>query len=448
MSASPPPNRARAVPAGRLSRLASLGGVATSVAGNAMWGGARQLARGSRPDLRDLILTPGNLTRLADELARMRGAAMKVGQLLSMDAGELLPPELAQILARLRSEADYMPPRQLKTVLNANWGEGWLKRFKQFDPRPIAAASIGQVHKAETRDGRRLAIKVQYPGIRRSIDSDVDNVAALIRLSGLIPKGMDIAPLLTEAKRQLHDEANYLREGAELTRFRDLLGGQPGLALPDLHADFTTENILAMTYLDGQPIESVAEADPETRDRIGTALITLALRELFEFRQMQTDPNFANYRYRASDDALILLDFGAARPLPDWLAQAARAMLRAGLAGDRAAMASAAQALGATAPTMAPAKQEAVLDLIDMAFEAIRADHFDFATSDLAARLRDAGLALGADREVTHVPPVDALYLNRKLAGTYLLLARIGATVAIRPLATAWLKPAPDRANH
>ncbi|NKX42483.1 AarF/ABC1/UbiB kinase family protein, partial [Rhodobacteraceae bacterium R_SAG2] len=103
----------------------------------------------------------------------MRGAAMKLGQLLSMDAGDILPQEFAVILSRLRAEADFMPPRQLKQVLDQNWGEGWQKQFRRFDVRPIAAASIGQVHRAILPDGRDVAVKVQYPGIAQSIDSDL-----------------------------------------------------------------------------------------------------------------------------------------------------------------------------------------------------------------------------------------------------------------------------------
>jgi len=98
---------------------------------------------------------------------------MKLGQLLSMDAGDLLPPELAEILARLRAEATAMPMSQVVAVLGANWGEGWERRLQRFSFTPVAAASIGQVHLAQTRDGRDLAIKIQYPGVRRSIDSDV-----------------------------------------------------------------------------------------------------------------------------------------------------------------------------------------------------------------------------------------------------------------------------------
>ncbi|MGB7503246.1 MAG: AarF/UbiB family protein, partial [Azonexus sp.] len=188
-----------AVPGNRWSRLARLGGLASCVAGGMLAEGVRQFAKGKRPSVGGLLLTPGNARRVADQLARLRGAAMKVGQLISMDAGDLLPAELGEILARLRSDAHPMPMSQLVAVLNTHWGEGWDRHFERFSFTPMAAASIGQVHAALTRDGRHLAIKVQYPSVRQSIDSDVDNVATLLRISGLLPKSLNIDPLLEEA---------------------------------------------------------------------------------------------------------------------------------------------------------------------------------------------------------------------------------------------------------
>jgi predicted unusual protein kinase regulating ubiquinone biosynthesis (AarF/ABC1/UbiB family) len=142
------------------------------------------MARGERPSLPASLLTPATAARLTRDLGRMRGAAMKLGQMLSMDTGLVLPPEMTAVMAALRADAPHMPPKQLQGVLNAEWGKGWYGRFARFDVRPFAAASIGQVHRATTRDGRELAIKVQYPGVRASIDSDIDNVATLLRLPG------------------------------------------------------------------------------------------------------------------------------------------------------------------------------------------------------------------------------------------------------------------------
>jgi len=412
--------------------------MAGGVAGNMLLAGVRELAQGKRPKLSDLLLTPTNVQRITQQLAQMRGAAMKVGQLISMDAGDLLPPELAAILARLRSDAHAMPQRQVQAVLSANWGAKWQQRFEPFDFTPIAAASIGQVHRAYTRDGRDLAIKIQYPGVRKSISSDVDNVAALLRLSGLLPKTLDIAPLLHEAKRQLREEADYQAEGAHLQRFGALLADAPQFVVPVLHADLTTRNVLAMSFVDGVPIESMTSAPQADRNRIVRLLVALLFRELFEFNLMQTDPNFANYRYNPQTRQLVLLDFGATRSFAPTFGQAYRSVMQAAMAGDRAAMRQAAMAIGYFDEHAQARHQDAVLDMMQMALEPLRHDgDFDFGTTDMVQRLHQAGMALGLDRDFWHIPPVDTLFLHRKLGGLYLLAARLKARLNVRQLVKA-----------
>ena len=346
MKNEPPQSRPLAVPAKRLTRLGQLGSMTAGVAGNMALNGLAQWGKGQRPMMKDLLLTPRNISRVADQLAKMRGAAMKVGQLVSMDTGDMLPPELAQIMARLRDDAHFMPPAQLKQVLNAQWPANWINQFKTFDVRPIAAASIGQVHKVTLKDGRDLAIKVQYPGVAKSIDSDVANVAALIRMSGLLPKGLDLAPYLAEARAQLHEETDYIREAAQTKRFADILADQPQFVVPKLVDDWSTSQILAMSFEPGIAVEEAANEPQEIRDQIATHLIALTLREIFDFGFMQTDPNFANYRYQSDTGRIVLLDFGAARDISAPLARQYRRLLQAGLKDDAAGIQQIAQEIG------------------------------------------------------------------------------------------------------
>jgi predicted unusual protein kinase regulating ubiquinone biosynthesis (AarF/ABC1/UbiB family) len=427
--------KALAVPSSRLSRLAKLGGLVSAIAGNVAADAARRFARGERPSMEDLLLTPANAMKLADELARMRGAAMKVGQLISMDAGDMLPPELAAILARLRSEAHHMPWVQLRRVLNTAWGADWRRKFADFDVHPIAAASIGQVHRARTHDGRYLAIKVQYPGVRASIDSDVDNVATIIRIAGLVPKGVDIAPMLAEAKRQLHEEADYECEGRRLAQFGALLADRPEFSAPALHEGLTRKNVLAMDYVEGGPIDNLATAPQAERDRVMTLLIGLLFRELFEFRLMQTDPNFANYLYAPATGRIVLLDFGATRAFPEDFVALYRRLLRSGMAGDRAGLRAAALEIGFLAPDAPAGLEQAMLDMFELSIEPLRQEApFDFGASDLVVRLRDAGMELAQYREHFILPPMDTLFLQRKFGGIYLLATRMRARVALRDL--------------
>ncbi|MEM0944170.1 MAG: AarF/ABC1/UbiB kinase family protein [Pseudomonadota bacterium] len=436
-SASPP--RAVNVPAGRLARITRLGSMASGVAGNMALSGIGEIARGRRPGFQDLLLTPNNVRRIADDLARMRGAAMKIGQLISMDTGDILPPELADVMARLRADADYMPPKQLRSVLNRNWGPDWLRHFKNFDVTPIAAASIGQVHRARTKDGRDMAIKVQYPGVARSIDSDVSNVGALIKVSGLVPRGFEIDPYLDEARRQLHSEADYEREGGCMAEFRNLLADQDDFTLPELYEDFTTKHVLAMSYVPSRPIEEAEALDQETRNRIAERMIILLCRELFEFGQMQTDPNFANYRYEPETGRIVLLDFGATRHFDDALIGQYRRLFRAGLAHDLVALREVAIEIGFVGPETAERHQAAVLGMIAMVFEAVReGEIFDFGDRALSHRMNEAGAALAEDGYVPPPIPIDALFLQRKFAGVFLLCNKLKARLPLQDLLDRW----------
>lgn len=429
-----------AVPSGRVSRLTRLGRMTAGIAGNMAVGGLASLGRGQRPKMQDLLLTPRNINRVADELAKMRGAAMKMGQLLSMDTGDVLPPELSQIMARLRDDAHVMPPKQLKTVLNHQWGEGWLKGFKRFDVRPIAAASIGQVHRAQTRDGRDLAIKVQYPGVAKSIDSDVANVGALIKMTGLLPKGFALDHYLEEARKQLHVETDYRAEAQSLAQFGVLLKDDARFVVPHGQSDWSSTQILAMDFITSSPIEDVATADQGVRDRVAHDLIDLMLRELFDFNIMQTDPNFANYRYDTQSGRIVLLDFGATRKMEQHTADQYRDLLRAGLANDEAGLIRAAMHIGFVAPETDPADVDAIVRMMRTVFDALTATHdYDFGDPTLSETLQAQGLQLAHSGFVPPPLPMDAVFLQRKFAGIFLLAARLKAKVPVADMLARWI---------
>ncbi len=439
VSSRNPYDRDAPVPSGRLSRLFSLGGMAAGIAGRMAADGLREMAEGKRPDLSSLLLTPANALRFTERLSHMRGAAMKLGQMLSMDAGAVLPPELTAILSQLREDAKPMPAAQLRRVLDAEWGSGWQGRFARFDMRPFAAASIGQVHRAALPDGKELAVKVQYPGVRASIDSDIDNVAALMRLPGLLPRGLDIAPQMEEAKRQLREESDYAAEARHLLKFRQLLAGSDLFILPELNTEFSTGQVLAMTFMDSEPFETLVRAPQDVRDRAAADLIEFTLRELFEFGFMQTDPNLANYRWQPATSKIVLLDFGAARAITPELGLDFRALLNAGLDGQAEPIRAAMRKIGYFNSQVAARHQRLILQMFTTAMEPLRQDTpFDFARADLLERLRDMGLAIGNDRDLTHVPPAATLFLHRKIGGMYLMAAKLKARVRLRAIVERW----------
>jgi predicted unusual protein kinase regulating ubiquinone biosynthesis (AarF/ABC1/UbiB family) len=425
--------RERAVPASRIARIGSFGRLVSGVAGGMAAEGARRLANGEGINPRDLILTPGNVTRMTDRLSHMRGAAMKMGQMISMDAGDFLPEDLSNILARLRDQANFMPTKQLDQVLRKEWGSDWRRQFKWFNPRPIAAASIGQVHKAMTRDGQELAIKVQYPGVAKSIDSDVDNVMTLLKIAGFAPPELEIDKLLAAAKKQLHEEADYQREGEQMELYRKRMEGEKGFVVPKLHEGLTRGSILAMSFEAGTSIEDLRDEPAERINDVCARLMRLVSRELFEFGVMQTDPNFANFSYRRETDEIVLLDFGACRAVDPEIANGYRKMLQAGLNGNREEVLAATIDAGFMMPIVAERHPERVGRMIDIVINEMREDApFDFGDRGFVPLLRDEGWEIAQDKQTWAFPPIETLFVQRKVSGTALLGARLKAKVNVR----------------
>ncbi len=428
-------SRYRKVPSARLSRLASFGSLAGGIAGGVLAEGARRLASGQRPQLSDLLLTPANALRVTDQLSRLRGAAMKLGQMISMDAGDVLPAELTAILGRLRESAHFMPTAQLNKVLSSEWGPDWRTKFARFETIPIAAASIGQVHRATLPDGQVMAVKVQYPGVAESIDADVDNVASLLRLSGLLHDTLDISQLLAEAKRQLREEADYVREADQMRRYRTLLANDPAFVIPVPVDELSGKRILAMDFLPGQPIETLEAASQPVRDATMTSLLGLVLRELFEFGYMQTDPNFANYRWQPSTGRIVLLDFGAARSIPTATVEAYRRLMRAGLAEDRDALRNALLEAGFLSEAALKRHGAAISDMIEVTIRHLgKPGLFDFADRSFVEPVLGHAHTIVADRAAWHVPPADTLFVQRKVSGTALLAVRMKARMPLRAM--------------
>jgi len=430
------------VPSGRVERLARMGWMAGEFAIGGLADGARRLAGSLPADTASIFLSGRRAQKLASRLSQMRGAAMKLGQLLSLEGDDLLPPEFADALAVLRATADTMPATQVRRALGRAYGKGWEARFREFDFEPLAAASIGQVHAAVTADGRDLALKIQYPGVARSIDSDVDNLAGLLRVTRILPVELEISEIIAEAKRQLKQEADYEREAQNLMRYRKLVADEADVSVPRVHDDFTTKRVLAMDRALGRPIEDLRSPEyPQSlRDGLGTLLQRLMFRELFEFHFMQTDPNFANYLFDPDSGRLVLLDFGSALEFPTEFVESYKRICRGMIAQDRQEIRRAAVAIGYLSGNESEGLANGLADLILMVGEPIRHQGvYDFEGSRLAARARNAGFDLVFREGFMRAPPPGTIFLHRKLAGTFFLCSHIRACVDTRAFVTPYL---------
>ncbi len=429
-----PAGRSR-VPESRGQRLGQLGMLA---GGLAVGGAAEALRRlsGVAPAAGHILLSGANGRRLAKRLSSMRGAAMKLGQMLSLEGEDLLSPEVAEALAQLRDNADAMPREQLLEVLGREYGADWRSRFGDFDEEPIAAASIGQVHAATSLAGDELAIKIQYPGVASSIDSDIDNLAAAFRIARILPGELDFDPLVAEAKRQLRSEADYATEAGHLRRYADLMAGEPDVVVPEVYEELSSPRVLAMSRLRGVPLEDLCSPQhtEAERDAAAALLMRLTLREVIEFGFVQSDPNLGNYML-LEDGRIGLLDLGAGYALPDWLQEGYTTLLRAALAADYEGIAEAVTRIGFVTEADGDVARKAVAELVWLATEPFRAAKpYDFQKSDLASRARNAGTALVMEHGHLRPPPPEALYVQRKLGGIFLLCTRLRARVDARRL--------------
>jgi hypothetical protein len=195
--------RERAVPSTQMSRFFGFGSLALRMAMGAAANTASNIISGNSANS---TISDGNAERLAEALCRMRGAALKLGQMLSLQDDSTLPPALAKALDRVKQAADYMPKKQLETQLVSQLGDNWRSKLLEFDYIPIAAASIGQVHKAKLLDGSVVAMKIQYPGVADSIESDLNNLKLVVNMSNIMPPGLFIDQIIKVANTELTAE--------------------------------------------------------------------------------------------------------------------------------------------------------------------------------------------------------------------------------------------------
>jgi predicted unusual protein kinase regulating ubiquinone biosynthesis (AarF/ABC1/UbiB family) len=439
--AKAPDRKRSAVPASRMGRMLRFGMLSGELALSTAIGAARQLSKGERPDLASAVLTPGNAERLARRLAALRGPAMKVGQILSLQADDIIPEEFRNALAMLRSQGYSMPDTQLRRVLGREYGKGWQERLARFDFEPVAAASIGQLHRATRHGGRELALKIQYPGVARSVDSDVENLAGLLRRLDFLPTKFDVPALAAEAKRQLRLETDYESEARNLERYRRFVADMPDVVVPRVDRSLTTRHILAMDWIDGEPLEVLAsEAVPAPRrNAVARTLQELMFRELFEFRFVQTDPNIANYLYLPGTQQLALLDLGSVGEYTAEFVDGYRRACRGVVDDDEAAIRRAVFDLGYAHPDDPEPMTRNAIDIIRLVCEPFaHRGAYDFAASGLVARARDRGLKAAFGHGLRSPPP-ETMFLHRKLVGTFMICAKLHAHVNVHVLIKRFL---------
>ena len=350
---------------------------------------------------------------------------------------KMLPGPINEVLQRVQDSADYMPVSQRDKVLSSNLGSQWQDLFSFFDEKPMAAASIGQVHSAVLKStGQRVAVKVQYPGVANSIDSDLNNLAILLTASRLLPKGLYLDKTIANARTELAWECDYIREAECGKRFRSLLQDEQAIFLvPDIIDEASGPQVLTMEMMEGIGVTKAPRLTQNQKDWIGTQILRLCLREITEFRYMQTDPNWTNFLFNDATKKLELLDFGASREYPDKFILPYIRNLLAASKNDRDACRDYSIQLGYLtgheSQTMLNAHVDSVLTLAEP-FSDGAPEVYDFQDQTITDRVR--GLIPIMLRERLSPPPEETYSLHRKLSGAFLLCARLGSRVRCREM--------------
>jgi aarF domain-containing kinase len=427
--------RESSIPSSRFGRLWNYGGLAAGMFGGAISEGLKR-ATGNGGE-GSFMLSAGNMDRLVAKLSRMRGAALKLGQMISFQDSKMLPASIQEVLMRVQDSADYMPPYQRDKVLSANLGADWKDLFSSFEEKPIAAASIGQVHSAVLAStGQKVAVKVQYPGVADSIDSDLNNLTVLLTASRLLPKGLFLDKTIANARTELGWECDYVREAESAKRFQTLLADEPDtFVVPKVFPEASGKQVLTMEFLEGVGVTKVQTFTQEQKDWIGTQILRLCLREITEFHFMQTDPNWTNFLYNAQTNKLELLDFGASREYPPEFIDQYTRLLFAASQTDKDTVRDISISLGYLtgneSKAMLKAHIASVLTLAEP-FLASSPEVYDFKDQTITDRVKELIPVMIKERLAP--PPEETYSLHRKLSGAFLLCARLGSRVRCREL--------------
>lgn len=369
----------------------------------------------------------------------MRGAALKLGQILSIQDENVVPETVLRALERVRQGADVMPAPQLERVMTQELGKNWRERVVEFEESAFAAASIGQVHRGRVlREGRKevdVVFKVQYPGVGRSIKSDLGNLRRLVVVGGFVPDNFFVDEALKVAEEELERECDYGIERANQERYRELLMGNEVLSqtfyVPEVFGEFCTKHVLVSEFVRGVPIDRVGSMEKAVRDTVAEKLLKLTLSELFLFAFQQSDPNWSNYLYEEETGRINLIDFGAARAYNEKFLMRYLELIRACARRDRQGVIEHSIRLGfltgEESRDMLNAHVQASFAVGEPFQEQNRERGFNFAGNDIPARTAKFGRVMLNHRLTP--PPKEAYSLHRRLSGAFLMSMKLGATI-------------------
>ncbi|HEY0913624.1 MAG TPA: AarF/ABC1/UbiB kinase family protein [Solimonas sp.] len=392
---------------------------------------------------------------LADELGRLKGSVMKAGQMMSLYGQYFLPEEAVEVLSSLQDDTPPVAWHVVLPVLERGIGRDRLREL-EVDEKPLAAASLGQAHRARRkRDGQELVIKIQYPGVADAIESDIRTLSRLLMMTRLAPKGLDLEPVFNEVREMLHREVDYETERHFTQTFGEKLRDDPRFVVPRVFGEYSSDRVLTTSFEHGNHVrdDAVQRLPQARRNALSAAFVEVFLKEFFRWHMVQSDPHFGNYRIRPGDDGqdrIVLLDFGATRVFGRGFVESYADIVRGAIERDREAILRGGIDIG----LMKAGFPKPVLDTFVQLCETIVEPFGDAAhmpdrlknekgeylwgASDLPMR---AGRMAASNALSVHfkVPPREIVFLHRRLAGVFIMLATLHGELNARDMLLKYL---------
>ncbi|SNS02983.1 Predicted unusual protein kinase regulating ubiquinone biosynthesis, AarF/ABC1/UbiB family [Geodermatophilus pulveris] len=430
----------RGMPRGSVSRTARLASLPLGAAGRATLGIGKRLS-GQDADAVSAELQQRTAEQLFAVLGQLKGGAMKLGQTLSVFEAAV-PEEVAapyrDALVKLQAEAPPMPVRTVHAVLAQQLGGRWRERFRHFDDTPAAAASIGQVHRATWRDGRDVAVKIQYPGAATALMSDLNQLARFARMFAVLFPGMDVKPLITELKARVVEELDYGMEADAQRAFAAAYADDPQIVVPRVVA--SAPKVIVSEWLEGTPLSKViASGTREERDRAGHMLTVLHFSGPQRAGLLHADPHPGNFRL-TPDGRFGVIDFGATARLPDGHPEPIGRLVRWALEGRAEDVLADLRSEGFIRPGV-QVDAQAVLEYLLPLLEPIRQRRFHFTRAwmqEQAARIADPRSEANRLGRMLNLPPA-YLLIHRVTIGSIGVLCQLDAADDYRGVVEEWL---------
>ncbi len=380
---------------------------------------------------------------LTEDLGLLKGTLMKVGQSLSMYGEHFLPAEANNYLKELQNDSPPLEWKKIKKVLIKEIGFDFLEKVK-INPEPYAAASLGQVHIGTLKEtGEKLAVKIQYPGIDKCIESDLKTIRSFFTVAQILPKGPRTDQFFEELDTMLNQETDYIQEADWTEDIYNKLKDKPHLVVPKVYKEFSSKRILVTSFEEGVKADDplVKNLSQPEKNHLGLEFIKLYWDELFRFKVVQTDPHLGNYRIRIepgdTPNKIILLDFGAMRKVSDSFSDSYKALVLAAADQDKEAILKNGldiEYLFENDPEDLINKYVEMSLLVGEPF--VKPEDtdcpfmdesgvYDWSKTDLPSRVASIGSLLATKHEF-RPPPQESVFLDRKLGGTFIFLSVLG----------------------